>query len=112
MRPRGEFGGRRGALAEESLAGGAHDTGSVDAGLAEGGGMAHLAACAGLFFAVKVKLDLGELEHGGPIGVGLPEVAEEVGHGCRRVELSAAQRQTANRTELLLELTGRAGVDR
>ena len=73
--------------------------------------MAHLAPRAGFFFAVEVQVDFGELEHGGPVGSGLPDVSEEVGHGGWRMESGAAEREATDGAELLFELACCASVD-
>ena len=81
---------------------------------ADDGQVPHLAAGAGPVLAVEVQAQAGLGQRRLPVGrPGLPEVAEQVGHGRRRHEtFGRAQRQAADRPQLLLELAAAVGVDR
>src|SRR5574340_639993 len=73
----------------------------------------HLAARARGFLAVQMQLDGGVSEQGLPVRAAVvPAVAEDVDHHHRRPQPRVAEWQAAERTHLLLELVGDAGVER
>ncbi len=74
--------------------------------------MAHLPSGPGLGFAVQVQGNAGGCQRRRPFGFApLPLVAEQVRHGRRAQHRGRPERQAADGADLLLELTGHAGVD-
>src|SRR5688572_28409602 len=75
--------------------------------------MAHLAPGPRFLLAIEMQLRFSGSEDVLPLRLTvLPDGAEEVHHHNRRQETSLAERQTAKRPHLLLELRRRARVDR
>src|SRR2546423_14949630 len=75
--------------------------------------MSHFAARTRFPFSVKVKVRTLDLHGGGPVWfAALPQVAEQIRHGSRPKNLGRAQRQPANRADMLFELTRDAAFNR
>ena len=68
------------------------------------------AACA---LPYRCSLTSGIAQGGRPVRLAVrPQIAEQVGHRRRLQQLGRAERQAADRAQLLLELAGAAGVER
>src|SRR5262245_45680748 len=75
--------------------------------------MAHLPAGARLTLAVEMQLHVREPARGRPVRFTVdPQITEQIRHGRRLEKLSRSERQAADRTHLLLELTRDRGVER
>ncbi len=89
-------------------------------GLAQAGHVAHLAPAPRFALAVEVQLGVGQPHQRRPvrtarlggIGIGEPDVAQQVDHHCGRVLPCRAERQVGEDAHLLLELRGDACIDR
>src|SRR5688572_1047543 len=75
--------------------------------IGERGEVTHLPSRLGVALAVEVEPDARPRQRLRPTRLAvLPEIAEQVGHGRRPQQIGRAERQAADRAELLLELAG------
>src|ERR1700674_795998 len=76
--------------------------------------MAHLSPRTSFAFSVEMQLGVRMTKHDVPWWLPgfRPDVAQQVDHHYRAMQPRVTQRQPAQRTHLLLELGGYAGVDR
>ena len=74
--------------------------------------MAHLPARPRIGFAIQVQFQFRQRERRQPVGLAVPpDVAQQIRHGRGTQHFRATQWQPADRANLLLKLTGNAGVD-
>src|SRR5438128_1357284 len=79
----------------------------------QGGKVPHFAARSGVALAVQVQLYVVVGADAAPVGwAGLPEVAQQIGHGGGSERTSRAERQAARGPYLLLELARDVPIDR
>ena len=101
----------RGLLNDQAGAGFSYNSFRFFGGRSSGGQVAHFSAGPGFDFAVKMKLQFRTCAGGGPLRfTELPEISQQIRHSGGAEHFRAAERESTDGAQLLLELAGDAGV--